>query len=154
MGFLNLRPAAIAALFGCALWACVGCTSSDEPGTERSTPATTSLPRTSSTFPASSASVSPTGPTVEGAYGCGPADGRTITITAHGLPDGPVFGEVVFADEVRNRSQPVYGPDLEAILMPNLPDEGYEPGAAQVRIVSDSEVVVSADVQPELPFCG
>ena len=39
-------------------------------------------------------------------------------------------------------------------MMPDLPSEGYEPGAAQVRIVSGPEVIVSADAMADLPSCG
>jgi hypothetical protein len=61
---------------------------------------------------------------------------------------------VVFEGEVRNRSEPLRGPDLKVTMMPDLPNEAYEPGAAQVRIVSGEEVVVSAQVEPDLPICG
>lgn len=39
-------------------------------------------------------------------------------------------------------------------MVPDLPNEAYEPGAAQVTIVSGDEVVVSAHVEPDLPICG
>ena len=150
MPFSNPGSGTAAMLLGCVLLVCVGCSSSDDS----STPATTSLPPVTSTTAVSTSSGSSAGPTVVGAYGCGPADGRAITITARGLSEEPVVAHVVFQGEVRNRSEPLRGPDIEVTMMPDLPSEAYEPGAAQVRIVSGPEVIVSADVLADLPICG
>ena len=145
-----LSRRASALVIGCALLACVSCTSADDAPIG----GTTTRPSPSSTTGASEGSGPSTGATVEGAYGCGPSDAREITITSRGLPDEPVVAQVVFADEVRTSSGPLRGPDIEVTLMPDLPSEAYEPGAAEVRIVAGAEVIVSARVQPDLPICG
>lgn len=129
----KLRAGAHAMGLAVALAACAGCTASDRSPT---------------------GGTSSSEPSIVGAFGCGPTDARELRITGRGLPDRPVVAEVVFDGEVRNRSEARRGPDIEVTVMPDLPNEAYEPGAAEVRIVSGREVIVSAQVEPDLPICG
>lgn len=141
MGTKGLRRVAIAVLVAGALAACSTESSiAPNPSTSTSTTDTTTRPAISAT--------------IEGAFGCGPADDRTLTISATGLPDGELEAQLVFDGRVRTRSGPLRGADLEVTLEPDLPAAGYEPGASEVRIVAGSEVIVAAPVQPELPICG
>lgn len=127
-----------------ALVAASGCTSDPAPVPSSSSSTTTTTPTAR--------------PTVEAEYGCGPTDATQVTIRGHDVGDRVVVLELVWDGAVSDRTEPMTGPTVGAIVEPNLPREAYDAGTAEVRIVDADDrrdVIARAPVDLRLEGgCG
>ena len=87
---------------------------------------------------------------LDATYGCGPADGAQVTVRGWDVGTSDVVIEVAFDETVYDRSWPMAGPRVGEVFDTKLPQEAWEAGAADVRIVradDRSDVIVAGEVR-------